>query len=257
MKKGFLKTGQEVEIVGKHEEKLIVKPTGKVIEMQENDEYYEYGGYDRFTNEEIIVDKIYNSILETPTIKEWDEKLTEVIEKTNDAEREIKKISEKLEKYKDLEHAIKMIEGKPPTFYVTDSGVIAYEDFLDGGYRDYNRKRKVISLIPKNDGIQWVWHQYSDGSGTDTNVIPCYSKEEAEKILQKKLDEKFFNKNYKDYSIEGIIRNNPFIKVPKTYIEFYKKTKTDDYDRYIKNKNEEIEKYKEERSKIEKMDNII
>ena len=65
---------------------------------------------------------------------------------------------------------------------------------------------KLITLFGKTDGdLEFRINRWSDGSGMDTQMIPCRSREEALKVMQRELDaasERYLSGEIKGFNLD-------------------------------------------------------
>lgn len=83
---------------------------------------------------------------------------------------------------------------------IKELGAALYENDED---RRYNRPTKLVTLFGKSNGdLQWQVNQYSCGSGSSQEIIPCESREEAMEEAQKVLQKAFESHKEKKISTD-------------------------------------------------------
>jgi len=111
-----------------------------------------------------------------------------------------------------------------------------FEDFTSG----HGDRLKLFSVFGRDDGsLMYCKNTYSDESGGKSKFIPCYTKEEALKVVKQKFDEKerYHDKCLKDAKIFGF-------ELDPVKLKNYKEQKVKGYQSYIKNYKEKISDYK-------------
>lgn len=249
MKKNFwfLENWQEVEILWKFNEKFIVKWTGRIINNQEDYEW-EQDNY-IFVDWEQIVDKVYNNILETPSIKEYNEKIKNLEEELKNKQRELNSFLEKFNKFEYLNNLQKFVAKQIPSHYVILKSACEIVEFEKFKETNGNRNPKILSLHCQESydnkmKFEWRTHDYNDFSKDFQNVIPCFSVAEAQEELQKYIDKKIDINT--DLNIIYYKEKFPFLSFPKDYIEKYVAKKQALYEWYIKENNYSNIRYEEE-----------
>lgn len=92
----------------------------------------------------------------------------------------------KLKQHQALQHIEDYINGKFTYFLDVGYGVklVAKADALKKV--DYDHDMKLLTLFGRTNGdLQWRINRYSDGSGSNTDVYPCETEEEAIAIVRK------------------------------------------------------------------------
>jgi hypothetical protein len=98
-----------------------------------------------------------------------------------------KRLLEKLKKYPALKRIEDYLDGKFTHFLDVGYGVklISKEDALKSPDK-YDHDMKLLTLFGRTKGdLQWRINRWGDGSGSDTDVYPCESEEEAIAIVRK------------------------------------------------------------------------
>ncbi len=206
-----------------------------------------------------FVEKVYDK---APTEK-FDERIA-ILEKKikvlREEERELDKTMRdekakhkallfKFNSYEKLAMLENFIEGKITHYVITgyDGQIIEFND-TKCGYGKHDLR--LLTLFGKTNGdLTWNLNHYSDGSGSGTEVIPCCSYKEAQKVLQACMDEK----------IKDTVSNR-YVNLAKKYDlqispDYIKRVKEDQIaqnNKHIKGHREEIEKYKNKNKDIMK-----
>lgn len=202
------------------------------------DEYGEETNYNTFSGL-YAVDYIYD----TAPVKLYSKDIVDLnnsISKLKDEERDIKNrisslnekekyVLDKLKNFDKLQYLLDFIDGKITHYVFIRWGNIEIVEYKNS-MSDYSHDMKLLSLFGNTKGdIAWRLNQYSDGSGCNTEVIPCLSYEmaleEAQKVVDKFVAEKT---NYRKDIIESAKKYN--LSIPEEYIEAYRKEWKDQHD---------------------------
>jgi hypothetical protein len=200
-----------------------------------------------------VVDKVYDI---PPKIKYFDEiaKLTKsidaLIKQKVDIEESISNLKEKekytldkLKNFDKLQYLLDFIDGKI-THYVfvhwSEIEIVEYKDSKS----EYGHDMRLLSLFGSTKGdIKWKINQYSDGSGANTEVIPCLSYEMALSEAQKHIDKTISEGKYPSLSIiNSAIKYG--LTIPDWYIEKYREQWNTDNDNSIEKLESQIADYK-------------
>jgi hypothetical protein len=200
-----------------------------------------------------IVDNVYD---DAPR-QVYDKKIVELndsISKLKDEEESIryrisssiekeKQVLDKLKNFDKLQYLLDFIDGKV-THYVfirwSTIEIIEYKDSKS----EYSHDMKLLSLFGSSKGdIAWRINQYSDGSGCNTEVIPCLSYEMALIESQKVIDNMIGQKEHASLEIIKSAREYG-LKLPEGYIEKYRKEWEDQNKASITKLEAQIEEYR-------------
>jgi len=146
-----------------------------------------------------IVDEVFNG---APTAK-YDERISilqkridtlthhqsELMEKTGKAEEFLSEINKRAEKLAPLQRLLDLIDGKITHAVSWNYGspkISKLEDVLKGKDR-WDKWLKLVTLFGKNNGdLSFKVNEYSDGSGSNTEIFPCKSDEDGRlQIIEK------------------------------------------------------------------------
>jgi len=152
-------------------------------------------------------------------LKDEEESLRYSISSLNEKE---KSVLNKLKNFDKLQYLLDFIDGKITHYVFIRWGSVEIVEYKNTG-SDYSRDMRLLSLFGSTKGdIAWRLNQYSDGSGGNTEVIPCLSYEmalsEAQKVIDKFVSEKT---NYRHDTIEAAKKYN--LNISQEYIDAYKK----------------------------------
>lgn len=124
-------------------------------------------------------------------------RVTSLRDEMRTAESEHKARLSKLQSLGALRHIETFLDGKfTHAVLMNYSGpeIVSFEEALQPNKDDYGRRETGLKLMTlfgnsKND-LQWRINDYKDGSGSNTNVMPCMSIEEAMEVAQRLINEK-------------------------------------------------------------------
>lgn len=133
-----------------------------------------------------------------------------------------KYVLDKLKNFDKLQYLLDFIDGKITHYVFIRWGGIEIVEYKNTG-SEYSRDMRLLSLFGDAKGnIAWRLNQYSDGSGGNTEVIPCLSYEmalsEAQKVIDRFVDEKT---NYRRDTIEAAKKYN--LNISQEYVDAYRK----------------------------------
>lgn len=200
-----------------------------------------------------IVDKVYDI---PPKVKYFDE-ITELtksigalIKQKVDIEQSIsnlnkkeKYVLDKLKNFDKLQYLLDFIDGK-----ITHYVFIRYSNIEIVEYKnsqsEYSHEMKLLSLFGSTKGdITWRINQYSDGSGANTEVIPCLSYEMALEEAQK-----YINRMVSEFKYQSLSIINSAIEygltIPDWYVEKYREQWNKDNASSIEKLESQIADYK-------------
>lgn len=137
----------------------------------------------------------------------------------------------KFERYKALRQLEDFIEGRI-THYVEVPGwgvprIIEFEQTKnpDGSYQTRD-EYKLLTLFGRTNGdLAWKLNRYTDGSGSNTDVIPCTSLDEACRVAQKHITERALGSE--DRPREDVINAAEQFNVtlPETYLQKFREAR--------------------------------
>lgn len=157
-------------------------------------------------------------------IQEKRKELSEIESKIRELNRSEKDLQERLKRHSVMERIDDILGGKITHYAVLDSYAVksAFED-TD---RYQGKKYRLLSLSPSiiRGTIHWQINDWSDGSGTDRDVIPCTTEEEAIGTIKTEMESQWS---------DWLMAANPVVKdrlykasldygvdVPKEYMGF-------------------------------------
>ena len=240
----------------------------EVIQMLEDGKYlvdnvYEYDGYEETANEAYIVDKVFDK----PPVEKLNKRvqeLTETIQSLNKAKSKIESIIrqeekdrevrlDKFKKYEQLQFLEDFLDGKI-THYVKPSwsgvDIIQFEETRGRSNYDHDKSFRLLSLFGRSDRkIEWNLHEYTDGSGSKSKVIPCLSYEQALEVAQEELDKKA-SEDRKDYHYLVKSADKYGLKISDEIRQSNKQKRIDGIKDSISKKQNEIEKLRYEQRRI-------
>jgi hypothetical protein len=160
-------------------------------------------------------------------LKDEEESLRYSISSLNEKE---KYVLAKLKNFDKLQYLLDFIDGKITHYVFIRWGSVEIIDYKNSASEYGIHNLKLLSLFGDTKGdITWRLNQYSDGSGCNTDVIPCLSYdmalEEAQKAVDKFVAEKT---NYRKDVIESAKKYN--LNIPEEYVEAYRKEWKDQHD---------------------------
>ena len=250
--KKYLRSGQMVEVIGKVEGKPQWIVSELLEGMQGDGDSHTYPSeYSFITNEIFDVPPTRVLCAEVKKLEEEAKRLQDVIWKSRQEIREIEeeknKTLEKVKKYQGLEHIEDFIEGKIThylTFKYGDPEIISFKDtFVEDNYSRIRNTHKLLTLFGNSQGnLSWGLNEYKDGSGSNTEVIPCISLEDAKEKAQQWLD---VLDPEQHPSKETILFAKEYgLKLPDWYVPKYK-NRNDEYNkRSLKELEEKLSNFK-------------
>ena len=216
---------------------------------------------DFYTGDELtIVDEFFHY---APTQK-LDERFSILKKKVEDLQQEKKNLEQeiretqkagkaklaKYKKYDQLKNLDMFIDGRITHYvmeYWSSFKIISFEDAKTDERWD-SSLQKLLILFGRSDGdLQWRLSEYSDGSGSQTTVIPCISYDEALAVAQDYVNSKMGDKLQNGDLVRAAQKYN--LKIDPEYIRKYKKTKKAKMAKRIKTCEEKLVELKEENEK--------
>jgi len=206
-----------------------------------------------------IVDKVYDI---PPKIKYFDEiiELTKSIEalehQKSSIEESISSLKEKekyvlgkLKNFDKLQYLLDFIDGKITHYVFIKYSTIEIVEYKNS-QSEYGHDMKLLSLFGSTKGdIAWRINQYSDGSGINTEVIPCLSYEMALSEAQKYIDKIISEGKYPSLSIiNSAIEYG--LTIPDWYIEKYREQWNSDNTSSIEKLERQIADYKNKKCPV-------
>ena len=118
-------------------------------------------------------------------ITEKRELLSQINAELEQASRQHKERLAKLKQHQALARIEDYLDGKFTHFlYVGYEVKLVTKEEMMKNTNQYDSGMKLLTLFGKTNGdLQWRINQYSDGSGSSTDVYPCESEEEAISIV--------------------------------------------------------------------------
>lgn len=166
------------------------------------------------------------------------------------AKKDKVKLLAKLRQVPVLEKLEAFIDGKI-THYVTEEcgfvKILTLEETKDH-YADMRSPFKLLSLIGGSNGdIGWNLCEYSDGSGSRSQVHPCLSLEEAQTTARQLVQEKLTNiqlGKQGEYLNNNLIKsaNDLKVTIPDEILSPYRKRERDGMVAHVASKKKELEK---------------
>jgi hypothetical protein len=120
-------------------------------------------------------------------ITEKRDELKRIKKELDESGRKYQEQLKKLKQHQALSRIEDYLDGKFTHFLDVGYGVklISKEDALKS-HDKYDRDMKLLTLFGRTNGdLQWRINRYYDGSGSNTDVYPCESEEEAIAIVRK------------------------------------------------------------------------
>ena len=206
----------------------------------------EWEDEDFYTGDELtIVDEFFHH---APTQK-LDERFSILKEKIADLRQEKKKLEQeiweaqeageaklaKYKKYDQLKNLDIFLEGKITHYVLEYWGsfkIVAFEESKPDQRWD-SGLQKLLTLFGKSNGdLDWRLNEYSDGSGSNTIVIPCISYDEALAVAQGIIDNHMGESYQREDLITAAKKYN--LKIDPEYVRKYKEKKKAVTDKEIK-----------------------
>lgn len=250
----YLKDGKEVYVLTKMDKRLpgarrYDKPILISLQQACLDVIYNYN-YLQIVDESEVYDEpptfIYDERIKK--LEEREKELMDSIFNLGESKRELEKVAKenqkKYERIDKLKRLNDFIDGKITHYVIlsmyTRESIV---DFKDAKCMGDKRDLKLLTLFGNSKGeLNWKLNQYSDGSGCNSEVIPCTSYEEAVKELEEFIDEEV--RNSMDNPRGDVIKmaSKYKIGIDPEYIAKYEENEKEAVKKRIEKHIEEIEK---------------
>lgn len=200
-----------------------------------------------------IVDKVYDvppKIKFSDEIVELGKSIDVLTQQKLDIEESISNLKEKekcvldkLKNFDKLQYLLDFIDGKITHYVFIKYSTIEIVEYKDSK-SEYGHDMKLLSLFGSTKGdITWRINQYSDGSGANTEVVPCLSYEMALSEAQKYVDKIISEGKYPSLSIINSATKYG-LTIPDWYIEKYREQWNGDNASSIEKLESQIADYK-------------
>ena len=153
--------------------------------------------------------------------------LAEIETKIQELNRGEKDLQERLKRHSVTERIDDILGGKITHYAVLDG--YAVKSTFEDTDRYQGKKYRLLSLLPSaiRGSIQWQINDWPDGSGTDRDVIPCTSKEEAEEAIKTEIAKKWDSILRSEITVENARLYKASLDYGVTVPEEYKKFVTE------------------------------
>ncbi len=149
---------------------------------------------------QVLAEEVVTLKAESDELKK---QLRELRQKVRTAEKEAKERIEEYTKFSPvLEKLDEFIHGGITHYFIHERyyapKILTVEETIDTDSYRRDKKGRLLSLSVKSaKELTWILHQYSDGSGSSSDICtPCTSLEEALALGQQWIDEQAAAENY-------------------------------------------------------------
>lgn len=242
MLKRYLPDGRQVNVINKLDEGYLCEYVYSHEDWEDDLHPYRDSGV-------FIVPEVY----ETAPTAVYDSRVLELratIERLENQESELReRISEiettertrfaRFERYKALRQLEDFIAGRithyveVPTWGVPR--VVEFEQTKnpDGSYQTHDAYRLLTLFGRTNGDLAWKLNRYTDGSGSNTDVIPCTSLDDAQKVAREQIAERA--RDSADRPREDVINaaKQFNMSLPEAYLQKFRETRREQLHKQI------------------------